>query len=133
MIIRDVNGAVMGALLMHIPLPHSVATVEALACRHAMQFAVEIGLHEVTFEGDAVVVINAITIGETDQSSYGHVIGDILAQATLFSSFEFCYVNQSCNRVVDALAKHAKSSLDLQAWLEDYLEDIAHLVLDDVS
>nr|POF14649.1 leucine-rich repeat receptor-like protein clavata2 [Quercus suber] len=90
-IICDVNDAVMGALSMCIPLPHLVATVEVQVCRRAMQFAVEIGLHEVTFEGDAVVVINAIT----DQSSYGHVIGDILAQATLFSSFEYCYVNRS--------------------------------------
>ncbi|XP_075645784.1 uncharacterized protein LOC142616928 [Castanea sativa] len=118
---------------MCVPLPQSVATVEALACRHVVQFAAEIGLHEVTFEGDAAVVINAITIGTTEHSSYGHIIGDILAQAALFSSFEFCYVNRSCNRVANALAKRAKSGLDLQVWLEDCLEDIAILVLDDVS
>lgn len=46
---------------MHIPLPWLVATVETLACRRDVQFAVEIGLHEVTFEGDTAVVINAIS------------------------------------------------------------------------
>ena len=132
-IIRDINGAVIGALSMCIPLPYSVATTEALACRRAVQFAAEIGLHEVTFEGDATVVINAITVGATEHSSYGYIIGDILAQATTFSCFEFCYVNRSCNRVADSLAKRAKLGLDLQVWLEDYPQDVAILVLDDVS
>ena len=132
-IIRDVNGAIIGALSMCIPLPHSVATAEALACRRAVQFVAEIGLHEVTFEGDLAVVINAITAGATEHASYGHIIGDILAQAASFSSFEFCYVNRSCNRVADSLAKRAKSGLDLQVWLEDCPQDVAILVLDDVS
>lgn len=44
---------------MHVPLPRSVAEVEALACRRAVQFATEIGLHEGIFEGDAAVVIQA--------------------------------------------------------------------------
>ena len=118
---------------MRIPLPHSVATAEALACRRAVQFAAEIGLHEVTFEGDAAVVINAITAGATEHSSYGHIIEDILAQAATFSSFDFCYVSRSCNRVADSLAKHAKSGLDLQVWLEDCPQDVALLVLDDIS
>ena len=58
-VICDNKGAVIGALSMHIPLPRSVAEVEALACRRAVQFAIEIGLHEVIFEGDAAVVIKA--------------------------------------------------------------------------
>ena len=132
-IIHDVNGAVIGALSMRIPLPHSVATVEALACRRAVQFAAEIGLHEVTFEGDAAVVINAITNGATEHSSYGHIVEDILAHAACLSSFDFCYVNRSCNKVADALAKCAKTGPDLQVWLEDCLVDIVRLVLDDVS
>ncbi|XP_075658985.1 uncharacterized protein LOC142628832 [Castanea sativa] len=132
-IIRDFNDAIISALSMSIPLPQSMEIVEALACRRAVQFAIKIGLHKVSFEGDATVVINAITNGMTNQSSYGHIIGDILAQASLLSSFDFCFVNQSCNRVVDALAKHAKVGLDLQVWLEESPKDIVPLVLDDVS
>lgn len=107
-----------------------MAIVEALACRRVVQFAVEINLHKVSFEGDAAVVINAITNGATDRSSYGHIVGDILAQASLLSSSDFCFVNRSCNRVADAFAK---VGLDLQVSLEDCPEDIAPLVLDDVS
>lgn len=78
-IIRDTNAAVIGALLMRVPLPQSVAMVEALACRWAVQFAIEIGLHEVIFEGDATVIINAISNGSANQSLYGHIVDDILA------------------------------------------------------
>ena len=58
-VICDNKGAVIGALSMHIPLPQSVAEVEALACKRAVQIAIGMGLHEVIFEGDAAVVIKA--------------------------------------------------------------------------
>lgn len=71
-VICDNKGAVIGALSMHIPLPQSVAEVEALACRRAVQFAIEIGLHEGIFEGDAAVVIQATKTWSADQSMCGH-------------------------------------------------------------
>ena len=109
-----------------------MAMVEILACWRAVQFAVEIGLHEVVFEGDVAVIINAIAQGLANQSLYGHIVYDILAQASLLSSSVFCFVPQLCNTVADALAKRAKVGPDLQVWLEDCLEDIAPLVLGDV-
>ena len=62
-----------------------MAMVEALACQRAVQFAVEIGLYEVVFEGDAVVIINAIAQGSANQSLYGHIVDDILTQAFFFN------------------------------------------------
>ena len=106
--------------------------VETLACQRAVQFAVEIGLHEVVFEGDAAVIINVIAQGLANQSLYGHIVDDILAQASLLSFSVFWFIPQLCNTIVDALAKRAKVGPDLQVWLEDCLEDIAPLVLGDV-
>ena len=85
--------------------------VEALACRRAVQFAVEIGLHDVIFEGDAAVVINAISKGLANQSLYGHLVDDILGQASHLHFSEFCFVPRSCNAVAAALAKRAKIPL----------------------
>ena len=132
-IIRDTNGVVIGALSTRVPLPQSVAMVEALACRRAVQFAIEIGLHEVIFEGDAAVVINAISKGLANQSLYGHIVDDVLGQASLLHFSNFCYVPRSCNSVANALAKRAKAGPELQVWLEDCPEDITPLVLGDVS
>ena len=106
--------------------------VEALACQRAVQFAVEIVLYEVVFEGDAVVIINAIAQGSANQSLYGHIVDAILAQASLLSFSVFWFVPQLCNTIVDALAKRAKVGPNLQVWLEDCPEDIALLVLGDV-
>ena len=130
MVIRDNVGAVIGALSMCIPLPQSV---ETLACRHVVQFAVEIGLHEVIFEGDAARVIQAIKNKEADQSAHGHIVGDIQDQVSLLAFSDFCFVPCSCNKVVDALVKRAKISPELQVWLENCPEDIAHLVMAEIN
>ena len=77
-IARDWHGVVIGALSMPIPLTQSVNEVEAIACRKAIQFAKELGLQNVTFEGDSSVVINALSQGPGCFSSYRNVIDDIL-------------------------------------------------------
>ena len=105
--------------------------VEALACRCAVQFAIEIGLQAAIFEGDATIVINAISKGLANQSLYGHIVDDILGQASLLHFSEFCFVPRSCNSIADALAKRAKVGPDLLVWSEDYPEDITPLVLGD--
>ena len=132
-VIRDNVGAVIGALSMCIPLPQLVATVETLACKRAVQFAAEIGLHEVIFEGDAAGVIQAIKNREADQSAHGHIVGDIQDQVSLLAFSDFCFVPRSCNKVANALAKRAKTGPGLQVWLEDCPKDIAHLVMAEIT
>ena len=132
-VIRNNLGAVIGALSMHIPLPHSVATVETLACRHAVQFAIEISLHEVIFEGDAAMVIQAIKNREADQLAHGHIFGDIQDQVSLLAFADFRFVPRSCNRVADALAKWARIGPEFQVWLEDCPKYITYLVMAEVS
>ena len=43
-VVRDFEGNVIGALFERIGLPASVVEVEALACRRAVSFAIEIDL-----------------------------------------------------------------------------------------
>lgn len=99
---------------MRVPLPQSILNVEALACRCAVLFAVEIGLHEVIFQGDVAVVIQAINCGSAEFSSHGHIIDDITHHSFVLTSSEFCSINRPCNKVADVLAKKAKSGLKLQ-------------------
>ena len=56
-VIRDSHGDIMGAMLVHAPLPQFVIEVEALACCHAISFIIDLGLHEVIFKGDLAVLI----------------------------------------------------------------------------
>ena len=132
-VIRDHKSEIIDSLSLCIPLPPTVAEVEALACRRAVLFAKELCLHEVLFEGDSQIVINALADGRAEQSIYGHIIGDILYEAAQLSFSEFVYVNRNCNRVVDAMAKKAKTGLEFQVWLEDIPEEFVPLVLADIS
>ena len=61
MIIRDWRGEAIGALSMSVPATQSIVELEALACHRAVQFAVELGLQDVVFEGDSLQVIQAIS------------------------------------------------------------------------
>ena len=58
-------------------LTHSVAEIEALACRKAVEFAIKIGVQRVIFEGDLAMVINALNQNNAGLSCYGVVIEDI--------------------------------------------------------
>ena len=48
--------------------------MQAQACRIAIQFAVEIRLRRVVFEGDSTLVINVITQEGAEFSSYGNIL-----------------------------------------------------------
>ena len=78
MVVRDVRRDVVCALSMRIMLPQTVVEVEVLECRRAVQFVCEIGTHEVTFEGDSVLVIQALKSGKVDRLVYRHIIDDFL-------------------------------------------------------
>jgi len=92
---------VIEALSMPISLTQSVNEVEAIACRKAVQFAKELGLQKVTFEGDSSVMINALSQGPGCLSSYEKVIDDILILAANFQFCEFSHVKRVCNVVAD--------------------------------
>ena len=53
MVIRNSVVKVIGALSDRIHLPSAIDDVEAIACRRAISFALEIGVEEVVFEGDS--------------------------------------------------------------------------------
>ena len=107
-IILDWGGQAIGALSMSMPLANSAPDMEALACRRAVQFAVDLSLHRVIFQGDSAIVINAVSQENAALSSYGFIVKDILSLISSFLSFEFVHVPRSGNIVADALAKKAE-------------------------
>ena len=106
-IICDSNGEVIAAMSERILLPTIVMEVEMLACRRAVTFAIEVGVQDVTFEGDSLTVIRAINGGGASEAPYGNLIDDILVYVSSFSSVVFEHVKRPYNRVADALAKKA--------------------------
>ena len=118
---------------VRIPLPHSVPKVEALACRHAVSFAVDLGLQEIIFEGDSAIINQAINSSLSSPALYGHIVDDILHLTLQLRSHKFSQVSRCCNKVADAFAKKARDGLDFKIWVDDVPGDIIPLALFDVS
>ena len=59
-VIRDSGSHVTGALSESLFLPSTVDKVEAVACRKAISFTLNLGLDNVVFEGDSETVIKAL-------------------------------------------------------------------------
>ena len=131
-IVCNHDGVAMGALSLPIPMAQSVADLEALACLKAVQFALEIGLTRVVFEGDSAIIINALLHDASELASFGNILDDICLHSSVFQFVEFVHVSRNCNSVADALTKKAKSNGGAQVWLHNLPTDIVPLVLRDV-
>ena len=131
-IVRDWRGANLGALSVPAMLSSTVADMEALACLRAVQFAAELDLHHVIFEGDSATIISAVSQGTSRLSSFENIVDDVRHLLPSFSSIIFSHVNRSGNIVADALAKKASSIVGCHIWMEALPLDIAELIDFDV-
>ena len=74
----------MLVLCLPMSLSQSIADLEALACHKAVEFAAELGLQKVIFEGDSAMIISALNQDKATLSSFGVVIEDIRSQVLVF-------------------------------------------------
>ena len=65
-------------------LPGTVEEVEAIACKEAVRFALQLGLADMVFEGESKSITNAINSGTSCYSSFGHILDDVKALALNF-------------------------------------------------
>ncbi len=66
----------MAAQAKLVPFLTNPTIVEALAAWEAVRFYLDNGLERVVLEGDALVVVNALSQFTACWSSYGHLIDD---------------------------------------------------------
>ena len=96
-VIRNSDGAVLASLSQQIPLPTTVAQVEALAARRAAEFSLEIGIDQVIIEGDSEVIYKDLIDPGPSLALHGHLICDILQFANVFSLCTFNTVGRTGN------------------------------------
>nr|POE98906.1 hypothetical protein CFP56_65660 [Quercus suber] len=75
-VVRDSKGMVIAvlSLLKRITLPPTVEDVEALACRRAISFSIELGLQDVISEGDSEIVLKHLVLDSPCLVAFGHII-----------------------------------------------------------
>ena len=135
-VIRNEFGEVMAALSEKIALPSSVETLELLVARRVVVFAVELGLQQISFEGDANGVIKALSQRDVTHSPVGHLVKDHLVKdfrsiASSLGTFSLSHTRRQGNNVAHALARRALFSFPLLVWMEDVPPNILHYVLKD--
>ena len=82
--------------------------VEVLACRKALEFAIDVGFMEIILEGDNAMVMKTISQAQLDLSRLGLIYENIWCLAVGFSSISTNCVRRSANSVTHALARFAK-------------------------
>ena len=71
-VIQNLDGEVMGALLEKISMPSSMETLESLVARRVVLFVHEMSLNQSVFEEDS------LQRGAMSSSTFGHLIQDFI-------------------------------------------------------
>ena len=133
MVIRNSEGAVLASLSQQIPLPNTVAQVEALAARRAAEFALEIGINQVIIEGHSEVIYKDLVNPGPSLALHGHLIFDVLQLANVFSHVSFSHICRTGNNVAHGLDRRAISTPDINIWMEEVPPDILQFVQADLT
>ena len=99
-----------------VPLPNSVAALEAVATVKALNFATELGISSIVMEGDSEIVFKALVSEDTSFADHGHLVEEEKLLSTLFSFCSFSHVKRQDNSAAHHLARHVSSQL---VWMKD--------------
>ena len=133
-IIRNERGQVMATLSSKGLAVTNSEKAEVLACRQAMEFALDAGFSNLIMEGDNSNVMQSIVSAQTDWSCLGNLYDDICCLAGRLRHVEFRGIRRTANGVAHSLARFARNLSEDIFWLEDspppaleasYLDSIA--------
>lgn len=106
-VIHNSKGAIMASLSQQIPLPTTVAQVEALAARRAIELVVELGVTRAIIEGDSETICQELSNLSPSLALHGLLIKDAQQLVTAFTDISFSYVCLQGNIVAHSLARRA--------------------------
>ena len=118
-IICNEKGEVMAAMAAKGPKVSCSMEAELLACRKAIEFAMDAGFSELVIEGDNSSVMTTISTMKIDQSLVGNVVGDIQHLIRNLLWVRMDCVRRGGNRVAHVLAQFARNISEDMYWMED--------------
>ena len=98
---------------------HNSNEVEVLACRKALEFAMEAGFSNLIIEGDNSNVMRVFSASTVNNSLYGHVVDDIRAYFLGWQFVGLSCVKREGNMVAHSLARFARNIVDVLYWMEN--------------
>uniref|UniRef100_A0A2N9FT78 Uncharacterized protein n=1 Tax=Fagus sylvatica TaxID=28930 RepID=A0A2N9FT78_FAGSY len=130
-VVRDQAGMVIATLSQRVITSPSAELIEARAARRAIQFAMEIGILDVQFEGDSETIIRELSNQEVMHNASGLIIEDAKALLHHFQRYMFTHTRRSGNSVAHALARRALDIPNFSVWMEDAPPDIIPILYSD--
>ena len=118
-VIRNEKGEVMAALAVRGGAMRDSEEVEVMACRKALEFAIDVGFTEIILEGDNALVMKMISQAQPDVSRLGLIYEDIWCLATSFRSISYNCIRRSANGVAHSWARFARLLDNEIVWLEE--------------
>ena len=100
-------------------LPFSVAVVEVIAARKALQFAKDIGLSSIILEGDSKIAIDGLKSMNSFLNEYVHLLVEAKEVADQMDLVEFHYVPRQANKSAHNIARYARHVSEFTVWMED--------------
>ena len=117
-VIRNEKGEVMAAMAMRGGVVCDSEEVEVMACRKALEFAIDAGFIEIILDGDNAMVMKTISQAQPNLSQLGLIYEDIWCLAAGFKSISSNCVC-SANSVAHALARFARLIDNEIIWMEE--------------
>ncbi|XP_028113862.1 uncharacterized protein LOC114311893 [Camellia sinensis] len=132
-VVRDHTGSVLAAMSAKRVLGMEVDCIEAFAALAAIHFALDLGLNNIVFEGDSLMIVCAFHSGSKSLASFGHFVEQAKSLLLGFHSWVVQHVKREGNSVAHSLARMAFALEDFSIWMEDVPLSLRSLVMREVS
>ena len=117
--IRNAAGEVMATLSTRGEAVADSEEAEVLACRKAMEFAIDARFSELNVERDNSVVMLVVSFTTPNWSHLGVIYDDIGCLAASLRYVSFNCIRHSANSIACSLARYANVLDGEVVWLED--------------
>ena len=127
--IRDCEGEVLGAYASKQTKFVDSFMVEAKAVVCALEFAHDMRMRNIIFEGDALIVTKKLQVREPDISPIGILNSKAKLRVSLFNSCSFNHMKRTNNKVAHLLVKYEIEISNEYFWIKEVPNFIQNVIL----
>lgn len=130
--IRNHDGAFQAAACHFFPTKSNPETVEVLACRRAVQLAIELGARKLEVELDSKGVVAMLTDQKKNLSVAGPVLEEIKSLLRSMDEYKIRWARMTANGAAHAMAKEGVCNELCKVWFQTPPDCILHVIASEI-